>query len=452
MPTTSDTERVAIRDANGSLRSPRIAIVIDKFDAARGGAARYTRDLVVWLVARGVEVHVVSGDIGDEERGLPLVFHGVCSSRGRHAFAATAIERVEELSVDISHDMGAAFGCDIFQSHVGSPVACQRAMDAAMPWWYRHARQLVQEFPRRRMIRRLAARQFGSPHSLFIAVSGRVADDLQRMHGVPPHRIRIIHNGVDNERFDARRHAAAGDAVRHRYSITADELLVVAVAHNYRLKGIHVLVSAVRRLRGEGLPLRLLVCGIPQTRSRAALPARECVVHAGCVTDIAACYAAADIAVQPSFYDACSLATLESLASGLPVITTRANGASELLTHGSDGIVLDDPNDGHALAAALRSLARNRFVRSSLGRAARRLAAAHGSGATFAAVMGVYAEVLAAKGYPLVRSSVRTRDRRSGAASTRELISEVPELSTACMTLTGLACGGYAMWRRRKRA
>lgn len=401
MSTGSDTQPFVIRGARGGLRAPRIAVVIDRFAAARGGAAGYTRDLLVWLSARGFEVHVVSRDVGDEERSLPFSFHTVHARHDRRAFAAAAIERVDALSVDISHDMGMAVGCDVFQSHVGSPVACLRAMDAAAPWWGRHARRLAQEFPRRRAIRQFAAAQFGSRESLFIAVSCRVAADLRRIHGVPPHRVRVIHNGVDAERFDGPRHAAAGAAVRRRHGIAADELVVITVAHNRRLKGVHVLERAVRRLRAEGVPLRLLVCG-PPPRSSAALPAGGGVIHAGRVDDIAPFYAAADIAVQASFYDACSLATLESLASGLPVITTRANGASELITHGHDGIVLDDAADVAPLAAALRTVARDRLLRAALGRAARRLATAHGSAAAFAAVAGVYADVLAARGHALV--------------------------------------------------
>lgn len=401
MPVSVEMRRFVIQDGHGGPRSPRVALVIDRFDPAHGGAAIYTRDLLVWLVDRGFEVHVVSREFGERERSLACTFHEVRASRGRGDFAAKAIERLTDLSIDVSHDMGAAVGCDVFQSHVGSPVACQWAMDAAAPWWYRHARRLVQE-PRRREIRRLAARQFGSAGSLFIAVSNRVAVDLRRVHGVPPHRIRTIHNGVDLARFDARRHAAAAADIRRRFGVAADDVLVITVAHNHRLKGTHVLSRAVRRLRGEGLPLRLLVCGLPPPRSARAMPASECVVHAGRVADTAAYYASADIAVQASFYDACSLATLESLASGLPVITTRANGASELITHGIDGIVIDDPADDTALADALRSLARDRLSRGSMGRAARNLAAAHGSEEAFSAVMGVYAEVLESKGRPLV--------------------------------------------------
>jgi UDP-glucose:(heptosyl)LPS alpha-1,3-glucosyltransferase len=411
-----DSQRFAIRDVRGGLRSPRIAVVIDKFAVARGGAAVYTRDLLLWLAARGFDVHVVTREVGAEERSLPFTFHEARATRARRRFATAALELVADVSADINHDMGAAAGCDIFQPHAGSPVVCQRAMDAATPWWYRHARRLAQDFSRRRSIRRLAVRQFGSARSLFIAVSGRVAADLHRIHGVSPHRIRTIHNGVDAGLFDASRHTMAAAAVRRRHGIAADELLVIAIAHNHRLKGVHVLSDAVRRLRAEGLPLRLLVCGARSPRSRAAEAHRTAIVHAGCVADPAVHYAAADIAVQATFYDACSLATLESLASGLPVITTRANGAAELITPGTDGIVLDDPGDATALANALRTLARDRFLRAAMGRAARRLATRHGSQATFAKVADVYAEVLEAKGLRLVGLAARQRDVLSRAA------------------------------------
>jgi UDP-glucose:(heptosyl)LPS alpha-1,3-glucosyltransferase len=171
------------------------------------------------------------------------------------------------------------------------------------------------------------------------------------------------------------------------------------VAHNQRLKGIPVLVRAVLALRREGLPLKLLLCG----GGRAASPTspETAIVELGCVSDMAACYAAADIAVQPSFYDACSLATLESLASGLPVVTTRANGASELLTP-DDAILLDDAADGATLTATLRQLASDRWLRASLGRAARRRAMELGVEAAFSSIIAVYGEVVAAHGCRLV--------------------------------------------------
>jgi UDP-glucose:(heptosyl)LPS alpha-1,3-glucosyltransferase len=415
MSVPAEQQRFAIQDSDGGLRPPRVGVIIDKFDAARGGAAVYTRDLVAWLVDRCFEVHVVARNVGEQERRLPSVCHEVRSRYGGHDFAAAGSECLAALAIDVSHDMGVAVGCDVFQSHVGSPVACQMGMDAALPWWYRHARRLVQG-PRRRRIRGLAAQQFGSPNSLFIAVSQRVANDLQRLQGVPPNRIRIIHNGVDIDHFDSQRHVAAGVAIRRRLGIDADDVIVIVVAHNHRLKGVHVVSHAVRRLRREGLPVRLLVCGTPQPGSSCGRAVSDWVLQAGSVIDTAPFYAAADIAVQASFYDACSLATLESLASGLPVITTRANGAAELITPGRDGIVLDDPADVTALTAALRTLAVDRLGRMSMGRAARRSAAAHAREGTFAAVVGVYAEVLASKGRTLVALAAPDRLLRPWAA------------------------------------
>lgn len=126
---------------------------------------------------------------------------------------------------------------------------------------------------------------------------------------------------------------------------------------------------------------------------------------------MAACYAAADIAVQPSFYDACSLATLESLASGLPVVTTRANGASELLTP-DDAIVLDNAADVATLTAMLRRLASDRWLRASLGRAARRRALDLGVEAAFSSIVAVYGEVIAARGCRLVPVDMAASRRR----------------------------------------
>ena len=67
-------------------------------------------------------------------------------------------------------------------------------------------------------------------------------------------------------------------------------------------------------------------------------------------------YFAADFLVHPTFYDPCSLVVLEALACGLPMITTRANGASELMTPPREGYVIDDPHDHQCLAACLQEM------------------------------------------------------------------------------------------------
>ncbi|MBI4798048.1 MAG: glycosyltransferase [Desulfarculus sp.] len=64
--------------------------------------------------------------------------------------------------------------------------------------------------------------------------------------------------------------------------------------------------------------------------------------------------AAPDVLLLPTIYDPCANACLEALYLGLPVVTTLANGASELVQEGVSGCLLSEPRDAPALALACR--------------------------------------------------------------------------------------------------
>ena len=73
----------------------------------------------------------------------------------------------------------------------------------------------------------------------------------------------------------------------------------------------------------------------------------------GEVVDLVPIYAAADIFILPTIYDPFSNACLEALASGLPVITTRSNGFSEIIENGVHGSIVDLANDVEGLRNAI---------------------------------------------------------------------------------------------------
>jgi UDP-glucose:(heptosyl)LPS alpha-1,3-glucosyltransferase len=81
-------------------------------------------------------------------------------------------------------------------------------------------------------------------------------------------------------------------------------------------------------------------------------------------------YAAADAYVGPSLDDAFAQPPSEAMACGLPVITSRQNGGSEIITHGCDGLVLENAADAEALADMLRMLLNDLSLCSRLGAAA----------------------------------------------------------------------------------
>jgi UDP-glucose:(heptosyl)LPS alpha-1,3-glucosyltransferase len=97
------------------------------------------------------------------------------------------------------------------------------------------------------------------------------------------------------------------------------------------------------------------------------------VRFAGRVADPEHYYAAADIFALPTFFDPFANATLEAMASGLPIVTSRQNGAAEILRPGVDGLIVDRPDDVEGLAEALASLA-DPAMRSALGGQARQTA------------------------------------------------------------------------------
>jgi UDP-glucose:(heptosyl)LPS alpha-1,3-glucosyltransferase len=108
--------------------------------------------------------------------------------------------------------------------------------------------------------------------------------------------------------------------------------------------------------------------------SRGERASANRVWHAGPTGDVAPFYRAAAALVHPTYYDPCSLVTLEALACGLPVVTTAHNGAAELIAGTGAGAVVASPDDVPELARALRRvLERGEQAR----REARAVAAAH---------------------------------------------------------------------------
>ena len=70
--------------------------------------------------------------------------------------------------------------------------------------------------------------------------------------------------------------------------------------------------------------------------------------------DVERFYAAADLFALPSLHEGCPVAILEALAAGVPVVTSRATGAPELLPGPLAELLVDDPRDVDAVAARLR--------------------------------------------------------------------------------------------------
>jgi UDP-glucose:(heptosyl)LPS alpha-1,3-glucosyltransferase len=104
-------------------------------------------------------------------------------------------------------------------------------------------------------------------------------------------------------------------------------------------------------------------------------------------------YAAADVFALPTFFDPFANVTLEAMASGLPVITTRQNGAAEILHSGVDGQIIAQGDDVQGLAEALAAL-QDPATRAAMGEHARETALKYGWEGPLEATLKVYRRVV----------------------------------------------------------
>jgi UDP-glucose:(heptosyl)LPS alpha-1,3-glucosyltransferase len=106
-------------------------------------------------------------------------------------------------------------------------------------------------------------------------------------------------------------------------------------------------------------------------------------------------FAAADLFVFPTLYEPYGMVISEAMASGIPVITSRAAGAAELIEHGETGWLTADPWDPDQIAVGLRALAADPGLRQRMGAAARSKIEAYTWDRAAEQTMAVYREVFA---------------------------------------------------------
>lgn len=183
--------------------------------------------------------------------------------------------------------------------------------------------------------------------------------------GVPPEKIRVNPYGVDWERFATPEPADSppGRPVRFLF---AGSLIA--------RKGVPLLLEAWRAARERDAELWL--AGRATDRTRALLPALPGLRLLGPVqaAEMPALYAQCDVFVLPTFFEGFSLAVLEALAAGLPVITTPNSGAENVLVSPALGRIVPT-GDCDALVAALRDSMREPPRRRAVQAAAHALRA-----------------------------------------------------------------------------
>lgn len=344
----------------------KIALVIERMEAWRGGAETSTLQYAQSLKDAGCEVHLVTASRGQPPAGITLnMLPGSNFNRAwaTYSFHQKARKLILADNFDVVHAVAPFAGANLYQPRSGTVVETIERNLALCPPGKRPWKRLFNRLnTRQQLLLRLEQKMLtANPGPVVVAISDYVTRQLTEHYHLPASRIRQVFNAVDTTllTLPEAEKKANRQAIRTLYHLADHEVVLLCVAHNFKLKGVAPLLTAVGQILSAQpqLPLKLLIIGrdnpVPHLQHAERLGIAERVQFVGSTERMPAFYHASDVLVHPTYYDPCSRVVLEALAAGLPCITTRHNGAGEIMGNGRGGLVISDADCIPELAEAI---------------------------------------------------------------------------------------------------
>src|SRR6266540_3291468 len=296
----------------------RLSIVfVRRGYSSTGGAEAYLKRLARGVIEAGHEVQLVATN---DWPAAEWPFGSIMRLPDKSPIGfANELEQIRaNIHCDVLFSLERVWSCDVYRAGDGVHRACLG----------RKHRDLL----------RLEQSLFVNRNSgRVIAASQMVKDEVVNLYGYLADEIDIVRNGVPLEEF--RFEPELREKTREDLKLKPDQTALLFAGSGWERKGLLFAIEAAA-LCGDSKN-RLLVAG----RGNQRLYKSKRVKFLGEVRDLVRVYAAADIFILPTIYDPFSNACLEALACGLPVITTRSNGFSEIIENGVHGSIVDRAGD-----------------------------------------------------------------------------------------------------------
>jgi len=371
---------------------PRILLLSAYYHPFVGGVETHARELARYLARTGFTISVVTKRSG---RGVPAreTVDGVAVYRTHPGGARTGIRKWLMLPFAFFRLIGLRDSFDLiycpgYQGIGLAAIAAGRALrrpvvlrsgnigvlagtnlDAPLARWH-----VSPDVAPVRGLKRLLRRIYTTADA-FVCNSREIEREALDL-GVCRTRVHYLPNAVDIARFHP---AEPGEKARIRRDAgwPGDALICLYVGRLSIEKGVLDLLQAWRQidpsvvlvLVGPDMPGNALDAGPALREFVRQHQLRNVIVH-GPSDDIPRLLRAADIAVQPSHYEAFSNAVIEAMATGLPIVASRVSGMLDCITHDQSGI-LCAPRSPDDLARQLQRLIADPALRGRLGHRAR---------------------------------------------------------------------------------
>ena len=352
----------------------KIALIIERMDASRGGRETSTAQIAAELARRGQDVTILCQQGSLDGAGVivkQLGNRGAGRCKKLTNFIADVEGETKTWRYHIVHAMLPIPSANVYQPRGGTIPGQFAASLRRRPAMVRPLLKLFNPLNRcRAMLGKLERQIMANPRTIALAVSDMVAAEFKRFYGRKDN-VRMIYNAADVPDPIADQRAQWRKQLRAKLNVAEGDAVFLTIATNFALKGVAQTIESFARFyhsqRGDRTA-RLVIVGrtMPEGYQRHASlrDVGPMVAFVPPTADIFQWYAAADACVLLSWYDPCSRVLLEAARWGVPSLTTAFNGATELLGEGC--IVVDSPRARRPIVEALDALAdpRRREVRS----------------------------------------------------------------------------------------
>lgn len=281
-----------------------------------------------------------------EALGIPVIALDLMQKGGYDRAVVPALRRImRERGIDLVHT-------HLYHANLYGRLAAHREGIAAVA-------SVHNTYKKRKWYRHLINRWLAGKTFVVTAGSEDVKRDLLTIDRLSPKKVVRLPNCIDLSRVETS--ITPAEAKQH-FDFAATDLVIGTVGRAEEQKGHIFLLEAFSQLRQrpDGHRLKLLLVGdgrqLPYLKEYAErLGISADVRFPGNITKLAEVYRAMDIFAMPSLWEGLSLAMLEAMAAGLPMVATEVGGARDVLGDSQWGLLIP-PHDASALAAAIGRL------------------------------------------------------------------------------------------------
>lgn len=352
------------------MKSKKQVVLLKSHSKNHGGLEKYASRIAKAFVERGSQVTILTTGKTPLQSEIPVV---ALKSIPWPSFA-----RMEQFDRSVqnwlkNHRTDLVFGMDRnrYQTHIRAGNGVHAAYLESRVFTEGPLKVFFcQMNPLHRKILELEKAAFENPalQKLFTN-SHMVRYQVLDRYEIDPAKIQVIHNGVEWKEMEAdfSMWERGKEESLKKFFFDRNQFHFLFIGNGYLRKGLDRLLFGLSQLKNE--PFHLSVLGkdnqMDLYRAKAVqLGLKDKIHFFGPLQDIRQFYQLADCLVIPSFYDPFANVTVEALAMGLFVLSSKLNGGYEILTP-TNGAVIEDLLSPDAMVQALQIALKNRKTKES---------------------------------------------------------------------------------------